>query len=343
MPPLSAAQLQTVTARLGALATALHAQAVVPLEQAYSPRAGLQPPLPGAGGSRSVPAGYGVATLSHVTISPHGAEISGMDPLYVATPGLLARYGISPGAIDPRADVLSARKDLGGLQIFAPQFQAGPNPGSGPPGTPGGPDILHLTPKIQGFRQLRLYTSAPGTLLTTAAVQRLGLTTVPSAWWIQASGPLTIQQVQAARAAAAGVGLFVETRTRQSSLAPLRNWSTAIGILVSLGVLGMTVGLIRSETANELRTLAATGASSTTRRAITGATSTALALLGALLGTAGAYAALLVWYRSDLNSLGRVPLVNLLVILAGLPLLAGAGGWLLAGRQPPEVARRPLE
>lgn len=342
VPPLSASQLQNVTVRLGALATAIHARAVVPLEQAYSPRAGLQPPLPGSG-SQSVPAGYGVAVLSQVSISPHGTQISGMDPLYVATPALLAHYGISPSAIDPNADVLSARNDLGGLQIFAPEFQAGPGPEPGARGTPGRPDILHVTPRIQTFSQLPLYTSAPGTLLTTGAVQRLGLTTVPSAWSIQASGPLTSQQIQTARAAAASVGLYAETRTKQTSLAPLRNWSTAIGILVSLGVLGMTVGLIRSETAGDLRTLAATGASSTTRRTITGATSGALALLGAVLGTAGAYAALAVWYRSDIKPLGRVPIVDLLVILVGLPVLAGVGGWLLAGREPPAMGRQPLE
>ncbi len=131
-------------------------------------------------------------------------------------------------------------------------------------------------------------------------MQRLGLDAVPAAWWIQASGPLTSQQIQTARATAASLGLYLETTTKQASLAPLRNWSTAVGILLALGVLGMTVGLIRSETAGDLRVLAATGASSTTRRTITGATSGALALLGALLGTAGAYAALLVWYRSDL-------------------------------------------
>ncbi|HEY2428733.1 MAG TPA: hypothetical protein VGI06_07375, partial [Acidimicrobiales bacterium] len=72
-------------------------------------------------------------------------------------------------------------------------------------------------------------------------------------------------------------------------------------------------------------------------------TSGALALLGALLGTAGAYAALLVWYRSDLSPLGRVPVANLLIIVAGLPLLAAGGGWLLAGREPPGIARQPLE
>src|SRR6202022_3987495 len=132
-------------------------------------------------------------------------------------------------------------------------------------------------------------------------------------------------------------------RTVQKSLGPLRNWSTAAGILLALGVLGMTVGLIRSETANDLRTLAATGASSTTRRTLTGATAGALGLLGAILGTAGAYAALLAWHRSDLSPLGRVPVLNLIVILVGLPAIATAAGWLLAGGDPPAMARQPLD
>jgi hypothetical protein len=35
--------------------------------------------------------------------------------------------------------------------------------------------------------------------------------------------------------------------------------------------------------------------------------------------------------------------VNLTVILAGLPAIAFVGGWLLAGREPAAIARRPLE
>jgi len=74
----------------------------------------------------------------------------------------------------------------------------------------------------------------------------------------------------------------------------------------------------------------------------TGATAGALALLGALLGTAGAYAALLAWHRSDLHPLVHIPVVNLIIILAGLPMAAGVGGWLLAGREP-AMSRQPLE
>ena len=81
----------------------------------------------------------------------------------------------------------------------------------------------------------------------------------------------------------------------------------------------------------DLRTLTATGASSSTRRTLTGATAGALALLGALLGTAGAYAALLAWHRSNLHPLTHVPVANLVIILVGLPLIATAGG--LAARR----------
>lgn len=109
-------------------------------------------------------------------------------------------------------------------------------------------------------------------------------------------------------------------------------------------MLTASIGLIRSETGRDLRTLAATGASATTRRTITAATAAALGLLGAILGMAFAVVAGLVWAHADLTALfGDVPLTNLLILLAGLPLIAAAGGWLFAGREPPAIGRQPLE
>jgi putative ABC transport system permease protein len=105
----------------------------------------------------------------------------------------------------------------------------------------------------------------------------------------------------------------------------------------------MTVGLIRSETARDLRTLTAAGASSTTRRTLTGATAGSLALLGALLGTAGAYLALLAWYHHHVHPLTNVPTANLTAIVVGLPVVATIAGWLVAGREPQTIARQPLE
>jgi len=106
----------------------------------------------------------------------------------------------------------------------------------------------------------------------------------------------------------------------------------------------MTVGLIRSETASDLRTLAATGASASTRRGITAATAGAFGLLVALVGTAIAYTATIAWYHGSLSAIvTNVPVADLLAILAGMPSAALAGGWLLAGRQPPMITRQPLE
>ena len=174
-------------------------------------------------------------------------------------------------------------------------------------------------------------------------MRALGLQPLPASWLLQTGRPLTPAQVDIARRAAASAGLYVQTRQPRKSLAPLRNWSTAVGILLALGVLGMTVGLIRSETADDLRILAATGASTKTRRALTAATAGALALLGAAIGTGGAYAALLAWNHSNLAPLERVPAVNLAVILAALPALATTAGYLLAGREPATLARQRLE
>ena len=117
----------------------------------------------------------------------------------------------------------------------------------------------------------------------------------------------------------------------------------AAGLLLALGILAMTVGLIRGEAAGDLRTLTATGATGGTRRTLTAATSGALALLGVLLGTAGAYLALLAGYQDDLAALGRVPVAHLAVTVVALPVTAAAVGWLLAGREPSAMARQPLE
>ena len=174
-------------------------------------------------------------------------------------------------------------------------------------------------------------------------MRTVGALAVPAAWLVQTPRALTSAQVDKASNLAAGAGLAVETRPDHQTLTALRNDATGVGILVALGVLAMTVGLIRSETAREMRTLAATGASSTTRRTITGATAAALALLGALLGTAGAYLALIAWYHHDLHPMKQVPVLNLISIVIGLPLLAAIAGWLLAGREPQAIARQPLE
>jgi ABC-type Fe3+ transport system permease subunit len=63
-----------------------------------------------------------------------------------------------------------------------------------------------------------------------------------------------------------------------------------------------------------------------------------------VLGTVTAYVAAIAYSwdsRLDgLSELSSVPTTNLLIILIGMPLIAVAGGWLLAGREPPGVAHQ---
>jgi putative ABC transport system permease protein len=130
---------------------------------------------------------------------------------------------------------------------------------------------------------------------------------------------------------------------RKTSFARIRAIATAVGAILALAILAMTVGLIRSESAADLRTLTATGATSGTRRTLTATTAGALALLGAILGVAGAYVVLLATYRDDPGYLSGVPVAYLALAVVGVPLAAAAAGWLLAGREPPAIARTVIE
>lgn len=185
-------------------------------------------------------------------------------------------------------------------------------------------------------------TSAPNTVITEHAVSTYGLPTQLTGWLIQAAGPLTATQVSAARQFAVAYGATVETETSSIGAGEISDAATAVGMVIALGVLAMSAGLIRSETAQDLRTLTAAGASPTTRRTITGATTAALGLLAAILGLAGAVIAGLAWSRSSLSVIfGDVPIADVLILLLGLPLAAAAGGWLLAGRDPKAITRQP--
>ena len=159
---------------------------------------------------------------------------------------------------------------------------------------------------------------------------------------------LTAAQITTAQHLAAGAsGMSVETRNSIPSLAQIIDAATIFGIVLALGILGMSVGLVRSEAARDLRTLTATGASGITRRTITAATAGALAFTGAVVGIVGGYLAAIGFFRSNsldgLSSLTSIPVTNLLVILVGMPIAATVLGWLLGGRDPAGIARQPLE
>jgi putative ABC transport system permease protein len=204
-------------------------------------------------------------------------------------------------------------------------------------------------PPIQEISQLPSGTSAPNTVVTEHAITTLHLqsSVQPNGWLITVPGGLTPAQITTAQqlAAAAPGNMSVETRNSIPSLAQIVDAATIFGLVLALGILGLSVGLVRSEARRDLRTLAAAGASGATRRTITAATAGALAFTGAVVGIIGGYLAAIGFFRSNsldgLSSLTSIPVTNLLVILVGLA--ATVLGWLLAGRDPAGVGRQPLE
>jgi putative ABC transport system permease protein len=324
VPQFDAAQLGRARSTVSSVAAALRAGAPLPLVGGVSPNARPEPV------DGSTISGKQVATLAIPHQSGGSTEYHGdeMIPLLLATPEILQRYGIAAGSIDPAADVLTSRTDLSGYRLI----------GAGRAGE-------SWQPRVQHTGRLPIHTSEPTTLLTEHGARALGLTPAPVGWLVTAAGPLTPAQVDRAQrtAVAAGLTLAVENRPLAADLSRLRTGATAIGAAVALGVLAMTVGLIRGEAAGDLRTLTANGAGRGTRRRLTAATALALAVLGALLGTAGAYAATIAWYHRNLHALASVPVEHLTGLIAGLPLVAAAAAWLLAGREPAGLARVPLD
>jgi putative ABC transport system permease protein len=319
--PVTASDLRSQTAAADSIATALGSHDVIELDSTS-------------------------ATLQHAA---PGRVWNG--PIYVATPQLLAAFGIKASQVDPNADILTMRPGLSGLsemQLIYGNYgnNRGPN---GPTSFPCPAGQCLANPVIQETGALPSGTSAPNTVITEHAVSELGLQQSVSAagWLILTPHPLTAAQISSARLAAAAKGMTIETKSSVPSSAEILNWATVFGLVLALGIVAMSVGLIRSETASDLRTLTATGASGWTRRALTAVTAGALALAGAVLGMAAAYAGATAYSFDNkldgLSSLGYVPAWNLLAILVGLPLVAAAAGWLLAGREPGTIARQPME
>jgi putative ABC transport system permease protein len=314
-PPLlpEPAELATLQAGVDRLAATLDEPTVTPLDVATDSDLAIE----GSGNEGRHPVDLG---------EPTGDGLRWLSTVYVATPALLDHYGLDLDTLDPSTEFLTT--ETGELAINGPIDRAE------------GDQLETIT---DPERLTPSYSSLPSSFVTPEGLQRRSWEAVPSGQWlIETSEPLTSDQLATVREIAADAGLTVESRDHQSGLRTLRTGATAVGMLVALGILAMTIGLIRSEAAGDLRTLTATGASSTTRRTVTATTAGALALLGVALGTIGAYAVLLAGF-GDVADFSTVPITQLTVIAAGTPLAAFAAGWLLAGRQPPLITRQPIE
>jgi putative ABC transport system permease protein len=317
-------QLAQGAARVRQIAAGLDQATVIPLRKAIQRG---EPPIVTFEGDRALVA---------VGLSKHDSpeNWSRGSGIYVATPALFEYLGIDPATVDPTTDFLAdPTVPTDELVIFMPRARK-----QLPVSNVQRIDSREVLGAGEGDTG-----RVPSSFVTLNGLRRHGWNQVPNGWLIESSSPLTSDQIATARELAAAAGLEIETQRERTSLATPIAIATAAGALLALAILAMTVGLIRSESAGDLRTLTATGATGRTRRTLTAATAGALAFLGGLLGVAGAYLALAATYHDDLGYLGRVPLIPLALIVVGVPLAATAAGWLLSGREPPAIARPVIE
>ncbi|MGH3231206.1 MAG: FtsX-like permease family protein, partial [Streptosporangiaceae bacterium] len=143
------------------------------------------------------------ASLQHAAA---GRSWSG--PVYVATPQLLAAFGIKASEVNPDADILTMRPGLSGVSdmqlVYGDYFsQGGPggnvSPNSGPASYPCPKSECLANPVIQQVGALPSGTSAPNTVITEHALHTLGLQSGVQGWLIQAPANPTAAQITNAR------------------------------------------------------------------------------------------------------------------------------------------------
>lgn len=311
----AAADIEALENGVGRVAEMLDGAEVTELEVALDPGAPSEPGIPGREAvslARRVEDGW-----------------TDVSSVYVATPGLLERFGVDLADVSSTTEfVTDQTESLGIVGVATPPEQERSDE--------------RIVERVQGALLIEnSSTSLPATFVTPSALEARGWESVPSGRWLIDTDGLAEDDIAAAREIAAAGGLTIESRDTRDGLSRLQSGATAVGVLLALGVLAMTVGLMRTEAGPDVRTLTATGASSWTRRNLTACTASALAIVGALLAIVGTMSIVAAGYV-DPGTLADVPPVDLFAIAVAMPAMAGMAGWLLAGREPGSIDRQAI-
>ena len=216
-------------------------------------------------------------------------------PIYVATPQLLRAFGIKASSVNPDADILTWRPGIVGLSRM--QLTWGNGVGDGTDPCPKSSCIWN--PTIQYVGSLPSGTSAPNTVITEHAIRTLHLQTSLAGWFIVTNHPPTAAQIRNARFIAGEVsGMSIETKSNSPPGYEVIDLATVFGIVLALAILAMSIGLIRSETAGDLRTHRDRGERMDQAVDHRG-DGRGARILGAVLGTFAAYLELVAFVRSN--------------------------------------------
>ena len=277
---------------------------------------------------------------------PEPQELFDVRPVWVATPELLRAVGADPALAHADVEMLGDP----GVRSYLPT--AGRGLGSTTPvrepldvrGTlrtlqPGDDRTLTaLQPEPLG---VPAYGHIAEYWMPEARVAALGLEPAVKGWIIAKTTPLTDADKSAIHRHLP-VGLVAEVPLPPQDNAALRRNASLVSGAAALAIVALTAALLRSESGNEQRVLAALGAGRATRRRIAAATTGFLALAGAALALPTGYLAL-VAIMSDRGA--GFPLVfpagTLGPLLVGTPVVTAAAAYFLAFREPAELARPP--
>jgi len=245
-------------------------------------------------------------------------------PAWIATPELLQAFDLPADLASSDSAALTTTK----ISEFALHTEKVDG---------AGPDLL-AAERIP----LANHSSVAQFWLTSTTVNEHQLRTRIGGWLLITTQPIDDETNTAlARAAAENELTMTLQRDASNQTAVRRNAITA-GAILALTVLAIVVTLIRSEQAQDTRTLTAVGAPARTRRLISSATAALLALTAALLAVPAGYLALLAVMSDPKAEFGFVvPVQAIAVVAIGIPTLAAAGGWLLSGREPKHLGRVP--
>ena len=219
--------LDRQAAGVAQLAAGFDGAAVIPLEKVIDSRC-----RPSSTRRRHPRASLGRARAqASGTLYTPGAQ------LFVATPAVLRYLGIDPATVDPGADFLADRS-VPVRRLVLPKF------------TDRGDLALTNVQSIEVGRPARLSRldgRPEARVHHPGGLRRHGYRQIPAGWVVETRRPLTSEQIADARSLAASAGLTLEVRNEEPSFATAMALTTAAGALLALGILALTVGLIRGE------------------------------------------------------------------------------------------------
>ena len=315
------ADLDTTDAQvaLGRIQSILPDAAVAPIEVAIDPEGPLEPDIP-FGRAGTVDGVMPIVVSRTTGAQADGAIVGNETVVWIANEAMLDAFGLDR-TLAPDASLLST---VDGPAEIGRRYDPAVR-------------TAISTTQIDLPTGWRLSDS----LLTAEAVREQGWEAITVGWVLVNPAPIG-SDTRAMLQEAADEDVLIEVERIRATRSSFVAIAALAGSALALGVLAMTVSLIRAESASQTRTLAALGARRTTRRTISAATAGLLALAGATLAIPVGYLALVVAMSDpDTDYPFVVPWVPLCLVVIAVPTIAAAGAWLLDGREPPYLGKTP--